>query len=322
MQVGQLPVLDSLFLKNPVRLWLSSMGYLNSNSPVVKFSQARMAKVIKSNEGSETNSATSPPAPGKRRRDFLTRFLEAQKKDPAFITDDKVLTLTVANMFAGSDTTAISLRTIFYNLLRNPDVLRRLLAEICSLRARQGPDGFLKWTLLSSTDHAPYLNAVIKESLRCHPAAGLLLERIVPATGLRACGYEIPAGTIVGCNAWVLHQNEEVFGSEPVLFRPSRWVEADAEQRRAMDGALFSFGAGARSCIGRNISLLEMYKLVPAVLERFEVCCQPPLTYPGCLSVQYGLVYSVRWLIIRYVVGGSSSSSIQRRSGRCLTRGL
>ncbi|KAL3487074.1 cytochrome P450 [Aspergillus germanicus] len=271
--IGQLPILDSLFLKNPLRLWLSSIGYLNANSPVVKFSQARMQPANRESTITDNRSSKTLPSPPKR-RDFLARFLEAQKKDPEFITTQKVLTLTVTNMFAGSDTTAISLRTIFYNILRNPDVQQRLRAELSALRQQQGPvddagGGYLKWTLLSE---APYLSAVIKESLRCHPAVGLLLERIVPATGLRVCGgIDIPSGTIVGCNAWVLHQNEEIFGPDPGSFRPARWIDADKEQRRLMDGALFSFGAGARSCIGRNISLLEMYKLVPAVLERFQI---------------------------------------------------
>ena len=38
-----------------------------------------------------------------------------------------------------------------------------------------------------------------------------------------------------------------------------------------MNSTLFHFGAGARTCIGKNISLLEIYKLVPAFLRRFEV---------------------------------------------------
>lgn len=39
-----------------------------------------------------------------------------------------------------------------------------------------------------------------------------------------------------------------------------------------MEGTLLHFGMGARTCIGKNISLLEVYKLVPAVLRNFEVC--------------------------------------------------
>ena len=39
-----------------------------------------------------------------------------------------------------------------------------------------------------------------------------------------------------------------------------------------MTGTMLQFGMGARTCIGKNISLLEIYKLVPTVLRRFEVC--------------------------------------------------
>ena len=57
----------------------------------------------------------------------------------------------------------------------------------------------------------PYLGAVINEALRVHPAAGLPLERIVPQGGVTVCGAFLPAGTIVGCNAWALHRDEAVF---------------------------------------------------------------------------------------------------------------
>lgn len=117
----------------------------------------------------------------------------------------------------------------------------------------------------------PYLSAVINEGLRIHPAAGLVLERVVPAQGLNVDGHHIPAGTIVGCSAWVIHRDATVFGSNPTEFRPERWIDASPEQQAKMKNTLFSFGAGSRACIGRNISLLEMYKLVPALLRTFEV---------------------------------------------------
>lgn len=43
------------------------------------------------------------------------------------------------------------------------------------------------------------------------------------------------------------------------------------EQLKTMEGTLFQFGAGSRTCIGKNISLLEIYKLVPSFLRRFEI---------------------------------------------------
>lgn len=80
----------------------------------------------------------------------------------------------------------------------------------------------------------PYLDAVIQESFRMHPAPGLLLERVVPPQGLDILGETIPGGTIVGCNAWVLHRREEVFGSDVDTFRPERWLEARPDQLKEM----------------------------------------------------------------------------------------
>lgn len=53
-------------------------------------------------------------------------------------------------------------------------------------------------------------------------------------------------------------------------FRPKRWLE-DSEKASGMNRFLFSFGGGARTCISKNISYLEMFKLVPAVLRTFDV---------------------------------------------------
>lgn len=117
----------------------------------------------------------------------------------------------------------------------------------------------------------PYLDAVIQESFRLHPAAGLILERIVPPQGMDILGTFVPGGTIVGCNAWVLHRRPEVFGLDVDVFRPERWIEASPDKLKEMKATMFQFGAGARTCIGKNVSLLEVYKLVPSFLRRFEV---------------------------------------------------
>lgn len=173
-------------------------------------------------------------------------------------------------MFAGSDTTAISLRAVFYNLLKHPADMDNLMKELWAQKDKDiftDTRGLVNW---NDVRELPYLSAVIKEALRCHPAVGLTLERIVPAGGITVCGQFIPAGTIVGCSAWTVHRSS-LFGDHPEQFRPTRWLEASPEQKRLMESSLFSFGAGSHTCIGKNISLLEMYKLVPALLMRFEV---------------------------------------------------
>ena len=206
------------------------------------------------------------------RKDFLDRFMEANKKDPEFISDQRVLALTVANIFAGSDTTAITLRAVFYFLLKNPDKLNVLLYELQN--SDLGPEEqIVSW---GKARNLPYLSAVIQESLRLHPAVGLPLERIVPAQGLQLNDIFIPAGTIVGATAWAIHSKEAIFGTDPHRFRPERWLEVSEAKRTEMNNALFSFGMGARTCIGKNISLLEMYKLVPTIFRQFEVRVYSP----------------------------------------------
>lgn len=264
--VGQMPVLDNVFKKNPVRIFLSRFGLVNANTFMVDFARKRLSERLDPNTGSFKKQMDNDYV----RNDFLSRFINAHEKDPEFIPNERVLALTVANIFAGSDTTAISLRAVFYFLLKHPPVMQRLLAELTEQKQNGNfarPDGLVDW---NEVRELPYLSATIKEALRCHPAAGLSLERVTPAEGTTLCGHFIPGGTIVGCSAWTLHRSP-IFGEKVNEFRPERWIEATVEKRRLMDNTLFTFGAGSRTCIGKNISLLEMYKFVPAVLMAFEV---------------------------------------------------
>ncbi|KAK5235527.1 hypothetical protein LTR47_003712 [Exophiala xenobiotica] len=265
-QIGQIPILDKLLLKNPLRMYLSRWGVINATSPVAVFAKSRMASRL---HGSEKKSDNA------RRRDFLSRFLEASEKDPAFMTPERVLSLTSANVFAGSDTTAITLRAIFYYLLKNPSKLETLQRDIARAEKERlftREDKLVRW---SEANAIPYLGAVIKESLRIHPAAGLPLERVVPPGGATISGHYVPAGTIVGCSAWTIHRDTKIFGNDVDAFRPERWLE-DPAKAAEMNQFLFSFGAGARTCAGKNISYLELYKLVPAMLRTFDL----QLVYP------------------------------------------
>lgn len=211
--------------------------------------------------------------------DLLSKFLQAQTDRPEFMTQDKVLTMAVSMAFAGSETTAISLSSVFYYLLKNPSCMEKLQNEL-DHRGEEGyfADNETGLVTFTESQDLPYLDACIKEAFRLHPAPGLPLERIVPPQGAEIAGHSIKGGTIVGCSAWVIHRRPEIFGEDVEAFNPDRWLideskdKGEEEKRlKEMGGAMLQFGMGARTCIGKNISLLEIYKLVPSVLRRFEV---------------------------------------------------
>ncbi|KAH0263400.1 cytochrome P450 family protein, partial [Aureobasidium melanogenum] len=201
---------------------------------------------------------------GSDRKDILSK-LHAAQKEKAELDDNGVISMATSNIFAGSDTTAISTRAIIYYLLKNPQYKQRLIEEIDDFR-RQGK--LSDPVTLTEADSMPYLQAVMYEALRCHPAVGMSLPRVTPAGGATIANTFIPAGTIVGANPWVVHRQKEVFGDDVEDFRPDRWLKEDTGDMRRF---FFAFGWGARMCLGRNISWMEMSKLIPTLFLHYNL---------------------------------------------------
>ncbi|PWY80340.1 cytochrome P450 [Aspergillus sclerotioniger CBS 115572] len=248
--------------------WLDDLIRGGSTGAVARFARDRMHERLSQSE------SKSDDYPG-RQRDFLTRFLQAKTTHPDIVDDTQVFSYTVSNVNAGSDTTAISLRAVLYYTLKHPEILSKLREELRRALQAGRITVPVSW---KQSQELPYLDAVIKEALRLHSAVGLLLERVVPAEGLQLpSGPFLPAGTIVGVNPWIIHRHT-VFGKEVENFIPERWLRGNGEsetefqaRRQNMLGATLTFGAGPRTCIGKNISLLEIYKLIPSLLLAYEV---------------------------------------------------
>lgn len=236
------------------------------------------------------------------RPDFLTKFLKTREKNPELMTNQRLATYANTNVSAGSDTTAIALREVIFRILSVGGCLKKVLTEIGTvLQARSAATvsekEFKKPITWLEGQSMVYFQAVLKECLRIHPGVGQLIPRDVPAGGLTICGQYLPEGTVVGCNAWTIHRDRGIFGEDADEFVPERWLVDDEERVRAMDNAMFTFGAGSRICLGKNIALLEISKLVPELLRRFEITLVDPKRYrlqPGWLVLQKGLDVKLR----------------------------
>lgn len=228
-------------------------------------------------------------------QDFLSKFIQAKHDRPDFFNDQLVVTMCVSMAFAGSEPAAVSMSGVFGSLLRNPRCLEKVYEEL-DQKALQGhfKDNVAGTVTWQESQGLPYLDACIKEAFRLHPAPGLPFERVVPPEGVLIDGEFIKGGTIVGCNAWVIHRRTDIFGDNLDDFVPERWLvdpskdrEAEIARIKDMDYYIMSFGKGPRVCLGKHIGMMEVYKLIPAVLRRFEVstkrflrCCTPMTNLP------------------------------------------
>ncbi|KAK5266971.1 hypothetical protein LTR99_006071 [Exophiala xenobiotica] len=256
--IGQVPSVHKFLLGNRFISKLADMiptlARLNSSQYIVNFAGQQLSR-----------RQTAAAEHGKK--DIVARFKRI-KEGEQVITDKELLGHAASNVFAGSDTTAISLRAMFYYLCKNPHTYKKLVDEILDFDARGELSEYITY---GEAQRMPYFQACVREALRMHPAVGQLLERIVPVEGATVSGHYLPGGTIVGMNPWVAARDKNVYGADVDLFRPERWIEADEKTVKLMDRNWLAFGAGARTCMGKNISLMEMSKLVPQLLRRYHV---------------------------------------------------
>ncbi|KAH6843270.1 cytochrome P450 [Chaetomium sp. MPI-CAGE-AT-0009] len=260
---GQMPWTDYILDKNPIY----PIGPPNIGN-VTRIAVQNLTARLK---GEDKNFTEGNP-------DFLQYFIESKSTHPELVNDGSVIGYLLLNLIAGADTTAITMRALFYHVLKNPRVFTRLQADV---RAEFAP---FEPAAHSRARALPYLEAVVKETLRYHPAVSMIMERIVPEGGLTLPdGRVVPAGQMVGMNPYIVGRNKDVFGEDAEEFNPDRWLQREGEseeehkERMARWGqSLLAFGGGYRICLGRNLSMMEVYKVVPTLLASFDIALEDP----------------------------------------------
>ncbi|KAK5189537.1 hypothetical protein LTR99_001844 [Exophiala xenobiotica] len=144
--VGQIPTVDKFVTKSPLFLALVP------THPIVNFTVERMKERL----------AAKAQGLEDKRRDFLTRCFEAQSKYPDLVTDRIIRMYNIDNVLAGSDTTGISFRSVFYYLMKSPDCMKRVVEEIDQADKAGNLSEFVTW---KESNNLPYLQACIKEAL-------------------------------------------------------------------------------------------------------------------------------------------------------------
>jgi cytochrome P450 len=178
------------------------------------------------------------------REDVLSLLLAARDENGEPMSDEELRDQMMTLLFAGHDTTATSLAFAFHNVLRHPDVLERLRADVAQGRAE-------------------YVEATAKETLRLNPIVSEVGR--VLARPMHIGGWDLPAGVAATPCIYLTHRRPDLW-PEPERFDPERFIG-----RRPSPYEFFPFGGGVRRCLGMAFALYEMKIVLAEVLSRVEL---------------------------------------------------
>ncbi|KAF7144585.1 hypothetical protein RHSIM_Rhsim04G0014200 [Rhododendron simsii] len=162
---------------------------------------------------------------------------------------------------AGSETSSTVVEWAMSELLKNPQLLKRAQDEVRDVFDKKGNVDE------TGLHELKYLNSIVKETLRLHPSAPLL----VPRESSEKClvsGCEIPAKTKVIVNAWAIGRDPTCW-TEPEKFDPERFIDSEIDYK-GTDFKYIPFGAGRRICPGMSFALPNMELPLAQLLYHFD----------------------------------------------------
>ncbi len=203
---------------------------------------------------------------GRDTGDLLSMLLHARDEDGSRMSDEQLRDEVMTIIMAGHETTAIALSWTFYLLGKHPKAEEKLYSEIKEALNGRPPT-------VADLPNLPYVDAVIKESMRLYPPAWAIGREAVEDCEIG--GYHVPAGTQLFISQWVVHHDPRNFENSN-NFDPDRWT-GDLETRLPKF-AYFPFGGGPRLCIGQSFTKMEANLLLTTIAQKFKLELVPGQT--------------------------------------------
>ncbi|CAI9301315.1 unnamed protein product [Lactuca saligna] len=195
-------------------------------------------------------------------KDLLDLLLDISEDERMEIkmTRENIKAFILDIIAAGTDTSAITTEWALAELVNHPNIMRKAVKEIEKV---VGKDRLLQE---SDIPNLPYLQAIVKESLRLHPAAPVILRHSTEDCTLG--GYLIPAKTSILFNVWGVGRDPS-YWENPLEFRPERFEEKQFDLR-GQQFQLLPFGSGRRMCPGISLGLMLVHVTLGCMIQCFD----------------------------------------------------
>ncbi|XP_047329152.1 flavonoid 3'-monooxygenase CYP75B137-like [Impatiens glandulifera] len=198
------------------------------------------------------------------KKDFLQGLLNLRKeggdaKTP--LTEIHLKSLLLDMVTAGTGTTSNTMEFMLAEMMNDPQIMKKAQQE---LEVVVGTNNIVEECHIHKL---PYLYAVMKETLRLHPAAPLLVPHF-PSESCTIGGYTILKGTRVFINAWAIHRDPS-FWENPLKFDPERFMKSKLDYS-GNDFNYLPFGSGRRICVGIEIAEKMFLYLFASLVHSFD----------------------------------------------------
>ncbi|KAK9187973.1 hypothetical protein WN944_019372 [Citrus x changshan-huyou] len=198
--------------------------------------------------------------------DLLDMLLDISEDESSEIklTRENIKAFILDIFAAGTDTSAITVEWALAELINHPDMMKKAREEIDSVVGKS--------RLVEESDiiNLPYLQALVKETLRLHPAAPMPVRESTENCTIN--GYEIPARTRVFINVWAINRDPNHWET-PLEFCPERFIAEDGKSQLDVRGQHYHyipFGSGRRACPGTTLALHMVHSTLAAMIQCFD----------------------------------------------------
>eukprot|EP01018_Ginkgo_biloba_P018955 Gb_14594 [translate_table: standard] len=264
MEIAGTPNVADIF---PFLQFLDPQGLRREAEICMEKVYAVFEKFIETRLASRSQESCAPDS-NSNSNDFLDILLEFRgdgKGEVAQFSHLDIKGLLFDMFLAGSETTSSTIEWAMAEMIRKPQTMKRLQAEL------DGVVGRHRRVEESDIQNLPYLHAVMTEALRLHPAVPLLL----PHTSDKECevgGYLIPQKSQLLVNVWAIGRDPAIW-REPLEFLPDRFLETCGEMDyKGHNFDLIPFGAGRRICVGLPLANRMLHLMIASLLHSFDWC--------------------------------------------------
>ncbi|KAL2902371.1 Geraniol 8-hydroxylase [Bienertia sinuspersici] len=201
------------------------------------------------------------PSSSIQSNDVLDALLGINQEKTEDIEPSKIPNLLLDLFAAGTDTSSSTLEWAMTELLRNPETLKKAQQELRETVGKGNP------VEESDITKLPYLQAIVKETFRLHPAVPFLVPRKVHSD-VKLFGFTVPENAQVLVNVWAIGRDPNIW-ENPSSFEPERFLGSKIDVKGS-DFELIPFGAGRRICPGLPLAIRMIHLMLGSLIHGFD----------------------------------------------------